>query len=58
MLDLPAGGCSMSIEENKTTVRRFLEDVWGKGDLSLVDDMIVDNHVHHLTRRDVHGPAG
>ena len=48
----------MSEEENKMIVRRFLEDVWGQGNLSLVDDMIAEDHVHHLTRRDVDSPEG
>lgn len=48
----------MSIEENKAIVLRFLEEVWGKGDLSIVDEIVADEHVHHLTLRDVHGPQG
>jgi len=48
----------MSVEENKAIVRSFLHDVWGAGNLSLVDELVADDHVHHLTRRDVHGPEG
>jgi len=48
----------MSVEDNKKIVLRFLEEVWGQGDLSIVDDMIAESHVHHLSRRDVHGPEG
>ncbi|MFC2031030.1 ester cyclase [Chloroflexota bacterium] len=48
----------MIVEENKAVVLSFINDVWGKKDLSLVDDMIADDHVHHFTSRDVHGPEG
>ncbi len=48
----------MSAEDNKAVVLRFIEDVWGKGNLNIVDELIANNHVHHLTRRDVHGPDG
>jgi steroid delta-isomerase-like uncharacterized protein len=30
----------MSIEENKRLVRRYLEDIWGQGDLDLIDDIL------------------
>jgi steroid delta-isomerase-like uncharacterized protein len=48
----------MSVEENKVIVLRFLEDVWGKGNLNIVEEIVADDHVHHLTRRDRHGPEG
>ncbi|MGD8752119.1 MAG: ester cyclase [Anaerolineales bacterium] len=48
----------MSVEDNKIIVLRFLEDVWGNGNMSIVDEMIANNHVHHLSRRDVYGPEG
>ena len=48
----------MSVEQNKVIVLRFLEDVWGKGNLNIVEELVADDHVHHLTRRDLHGPEG
>jgi steroid delta-isomerase-like uncharacterized protein len=48
----------MSTEANKALVLRFLDGVWGKGDLDLIEELIAPDHVHHLTRRDMHGPAG
>ena len=47
----------MSVEENKVIVLRFLKDVWGKGNLNIVEEIVADDHVHHLTRRDRH-PEG
>ena len=48
----------MSVEENKAIAHRFLKDVWEKGNLSIVDEIIADDHVHHLSKRDNHGPEG
>jgi len=48
----------MSVEENKAVVLRFLKDVWGMGDLSIVDEIVADDHVHHFATRDVRGPEG
>jgi steroid delta-isomerase-like uncharacterized protein len=48
----------MSVEENKAIVHRFLEEVWGQGNLSLVDKIVAEDHVHHFTSRDIHGPEG
>ena len=48
----------MPIEENKAIVLSFLQDVWAAGNLTIVDELVADDHVHHLTRRDLHGPEG
>ena len=48
----------MSVEENKIIVLRFLEDVWGRGNLNIVEEIVADDHVHHLARRDLHGSDG
>jgi len=37
----------MSIEENKAAVRRFYEEVWGKGNLDVADELSVENFVDH-----------
>ncbi len=42
----------MSVEENKAIVLSFLKDVWGMGNLSLVDEIVADEHVHHFTLLD------
>ena len=48
----------MTIGENKAIVLRFLEEVWEKGNLDIVDEIIADEHVHHITTRDLRGPEG
>jgi hypothetical protein len=48
----------MSVEESKAIVLRFLQEVWGEGNLGMVDELVAQGHVHHLTTRDVHGPEG
>jgi steroid delta-isomerase-like uncharacterized protein len=37
----------MSIENNKALARRWLDEVWNKGDLSLIDELIAPNYVLH-----------
>ena len=37
----------MSAEENKTLVRRFMEDVFNRGNLGLVDEIVVADFVEH-----------
>ena len=37
----------MSVEENKAVVRRFLDEVFGGGDLELVDELFAPDYVLH-----------
>jgi len=37
----------MSTEDNKALARRWLDEVWNKGDLSLIDELIAPNYVLH-----------
>ncbi len=37
----------MSTEENKTIVRRFFEEVWNRGNVAAVDQLVAPNLVHH-----------
>ena len=48
----------MMVRNNKALVRRFIREVWGQGNLDLVDELVATDHVHHLSRRDVRGPDG
>lgn len=48
----------MPVEEHKAIVLRFLQEVWGEGNLNMVDELVAKDHVHHLSRRDAHGPDG
>jgi len=34
-------------EQNKAIVRRLIEEVWNKGNLSLVDELFAPNYEHH-----------
>jgi steroid delta-isomerase-like uncharacterized protein len=34
-------------ESNKNTVRRLVEEVWNKGNLSLADELYAANYTHH-----------
>ena len=34
-------------ENNKAIVRRLIEEVWNKGNLSLVDELFTPNYEHH-----------
>jgi steroid delta-isomerase-like uncharacterized protein len=37
----------MSVEQNKENIRRHVEDVWNKGDLSIIPDLIAPDYVIH-----------
>jgi len=37
----------MSIEENKAIHRRVYEEVWNKGNLDVVDEIIADDYIFH-----------
>ncbi len=37
----------MSLEDNKALAQRWLDEVWNKGDLSLIDELIAPNYVLH-----------
>jgi hypothetical protein len=38
----------MSTEENKAIVRRMFEEVWNKGNVAAVDELIAPNYVGHF----------
>ena len=48
----------MSVEENKEIVRRVIDDIVNKGDLSLVDEVLASNYVYHFPTHDINGPEG
>ena len=37
----------MTIEENKTLVRRFIDDIFVKGDVNAVDELVTEDFVPH-----------
>ena len=50
----------MSLEENKALVRRFYEEVWGKGNVAVIDDIFAPNYIRHDLRPGLppSGPEG
>jgi len=49
----------MSTEDSKALAQRWLEEVWNKGDLSLIDELIAPNYIlHDPTRPGLRGRAG
>ena len=49
----------MSTEENKALALRWLDEVWNKGELSLIDELIAPDYVlHDPSRPGVTGRAG
>jgi len=41
----------MSTEENREIARRFVEEVWGNGDLAVARELVDPHVVHHRERR-------
>jgi len=37
----------MSTEENKVLGRRWIEEIWGKGNLAVVDEILASNFIFH-----------
>ncbi len=48
----------MSAEENKALLRVWVEEVWNKSNVALVDEKIAPNYVYHDPEHPLHGPAG
>jgi len=50
----------MSVEENKAVVRRNIEEVWNRGNLSVIDEIVAENFVlHDPSQPDpIRGPEG
>lgn len=44
----------MSTEDDKATVRRFVEEDWNQGHVALIDELLAPNFILHVpTRPDV-----
>ena len=50
----------MSTERNKALIRRFYEEVWGKGNVDVADEVFAADYVRHDLRpgNPLPGPAG
>jgi predicted SnoaL-like aldol condensation-catalyzing enzyme len=38
----------MSTEDNKVIIRRFYEEVWNKGNVTAVDELLAPTYVNHF----------
>ena len=45
----------MSIEDNKNLSKKLFEEVWNKGNLDVVDDLIALDYVIHMGNKDLVG---
>jgi len=48
----------MSTEENKALIRRFHEEVWSQGNLTVVDELCAPNFIYHTPTGPIHGLEG
>ena len=48
----------MSVEENKAVIRRVAEEVFNKGDMSVVPELIAPDYVYHSPFGGFKGPEG
>jgi len=48
----------MSAEENKATIRRWVEEAWNTGNFASADGMYGKNYIFHDPDRPLHGPEG
>ena len=45
-------------EHNKRLVRRGIEEVWNRGNLAAVDELVASDFVIHSSPDEIHGPEG
>lgn len=48
----------MSTEQNKNIVRRYIEEVWNKKNLNVVDELLAENYVDHSLPPEFQGREG
>jgi len=48
----------MTIEQNKNVIRRVVEEVFNKGDMSIAPEFIASNYVYHSPYGEFKGPEG
>jgi predicted ester cyclase len=45
------------VPENEAVVRRFLQELWSEGTLSVADELVAVDHLHHLGDDTLRGPT-
>jgi predicted ester cyclase len=48
----------MSTEKNKANVQRLINEVYGKGKISILNELFVPDYVYHNAGIDIKGPEG
>ena len=48
----------MSTSKNKAYVQRLIDEVYGKGKISLVDELLLPDYIYHYAGTDIKGPEG
>ena len=48
----------MSTEDNKTNVRRFIEEGWNQGNTAVFDELFAADYLGHDPNGPLHGPEG
>ncbi len=48
----------MSVEENKAVVRRIIDELWNKGDFSVVPELISPDFIYHIPVGELKGHDG
>lgn len=48
----------MSIEENKENIRRHVDEIWHKGNLDIIPELIAPNYAFATTEQEYKGPEG
>lgn len=47
----------MSVEQNKAIMRRYVEEVWNRGNIAVISEFVAPNHVGHRAGKDIKGLA-
>ena len=48
----------MSVEQNKTNIRRHVDEVWNKGKMEVIPELIAPNYYHKSGQNVFKGPEG
>jgi hypothetical protein len=46
------------VSHNEGLARRFFDELWNQGELTVADELIAAEHLHHLGEQELVGPEG